>query len=174
MVGVDCTRFRHLFDSIWLRQLILRSRGLRGPEVGLPQLELRHGRCVRRPEGGTGFECDESRPQKLPCEWRKTNSVSRLGRSGDLAAQLDRLLRQCARVSRQVSGCETSRLPAARRSSIVCSWFRAWATAAAVWERTALVTARQRKRTPIMTLSAHWTGGWRQALHRIRSSRPGL
>ena len=46
--------------------------------------------------------------QNLPCEWRKTDSVSRLGRSGDLTAQLDRLLRQCASVSRQVSGCETS------------------------------------------------------------------
>ena len=78
------------------------------PKWDYRNAELRHGRCVRRPEGGTSPECDESRPQELPREWRKTNSVSRLGRSGDLAAQLDRLLRQCARVSRQVPRCETS------------------------------------------------------------------
>jgi len=37
-------------------------------EVGLPEPELRHGRCVRGPEGRTSPECDQSRPQKLPCK----------------------------------------------------------------------------------------------------------
>ena len=66
----------------------------------------------------------------------------------------------CARFLDEVSGCDADiRLPAARRSSIVCSWFRAWATAAAVWERTALengASAQNGLRSPDV-IQRHWT-----------------
>ena len=137
VVGLDCPPRRRA-PAIRFRQYLLRASGFRRSQVGFPHFQLRRRRRLRRRKGRSGSQRVQSRPAFLPRPRRQTDPVSRLGRCGDPGTSSIQYYDRCIFLTKYPDrrSDKTSRWTI----SIVCSWFPAWAIAAAGRARTVSAT----------------------------------
>ncbi len=109
MVSVDCASFGHVIDSIRFSEVSYYGQAVfEDPKWDYRSLNFDTDVAFGDQKAGPVLNATNPDLPQLSSEWREAHPVSRLGRSRDIAAELDCLLRQRPLVSGQIPRCETT------------------------------------------------------------------